>query len=190
MISESSYWKFDLLKQAEALRKRMRQKRWPDASSARCEQSIMLGFYSIRKLTESGKLTDEIANMNIHLRYYSAKGKLIHWMNSHKLEDLYDWDASQERCVSLPFLCNQIIHSYVFYLSVGEDGGLRGILVTSDRQRSTELLEISIEEIIAVFRCVGSDEVWSTHGRFDETKGDWIFSRSGKVWEDEGHKQR
>ncbi|HEY3443610.1 MAG TPA: hypothetical protein VGK29_22825 [Paludibaculum sp.] len=165
------------MKQAEALQKRMRQKRWPDASSARCEQSIMLGFYSIRKLTESGKLTDDVANMSVRVRSHSSKGRVIHQMNSHKLDELYDLDTPDERTVPLPFLCNQIVHSYVFGLLLGEDGGLQGILVTSDRRRSKELLEISIEEIIGVFACVGNDDVCLMEGRFDEAKGDYVFSR-------------
>jgi len=177
MIWESFYWKSDLLKQAEALMKRTAQKRWPDASFARCEQTIMLGFYSIRKLTESGKLTDQVANLKVRVRSHPWKGRVVHRMNSHKLDELYDWDISDERSVPLSFLYNQVIHSYAFSLLLGEDGGLHGILVTSDQRRCKELFEVSIEQIIGVFRSVGNDDVCSMEGRFDETKGDYIFSR-------------
>jgi hypothetical protein len=176
MISESFYWKSDLLKQAEALRKRVMQKRWPDASFARCEQAMMLGFYSIRKLTESAKLTHKVSRMSVAVRSYPATGRIVHLMNLHRIDKLYDLNKPRRRTVSLPFLCNQIIHSYVFSLLFHEGGNLAGVLVTSDRERSKELLEITVDRIIDVFEKVATDEAnVAVTFRFDEKKGDYIY---------------
>jgi hypothetical protein len=176
MIWESFYWKSDLLKHAGVLKKRIRQKRWPDASLARCEQTIMLGFYSIRKLTESAKLTDHVSKMNVSIRSYRATGQTVHLLNKHRLDELYDLDNAKRRSVSLPYLSSQIVHSYVFSLLFDEDNQLAGILVTSDRDRSKELLEVPIQKIIEVFEKVGKDEAnVAVTFRFDDKKGDWIY---------------
>ncbi|HEX9938589.1 MAG TPA: hypothetical protein VGB15_15735, partial [Longimicrobium sp.] len=80
MIWESSYWKEDLLKQAEALRKRTTQRRWPEISFARLEQAVMLGFYSIRKLVEARKLSDHVASSAIPVTTYPPTGKPITYL--------------------------------------------------------------------------------------------------------------
>lgn len=176
MIGESFYWKSDLLKHAEALRKRVGQKRWPDASFARCEQIIMLGFYSIRKLTESAKLTDKVSKMSVPIRLYPPTGRIVHLLNLHRLDKLYDFDKTKKRTASLPFLCDQIIHSYVFSLLFDEGGKLTAILVSSDRRRSKELLEVSIQKVIDIFEKVGRDEAnVAVTFKFDEEKGDYIY---------------
>jgi hypothetical protein len=177
MIWESFYWKSDLLKQAAVLRKRVDQRRWPDASLARCEQTIMLGFYSIRKLMESAKLTDHVSKMEVPLHSYPSTGRNVHLMNKHRLDELYDFARPTHQTVLLPFLCNQLVHSYIFALLFSEDGPLAGILVASDRQRKKELLEVSIEVLIDIFERVGKDEAnVAKVFRFDEKKGDYVYS--------------
>ena len=56
MIYEYRYWKDALLKAASDLRRRRKQTRWVDASFARLEQRVMLGFYGVRKLRDSRKI--------------------------------------------------------------------------------------------------------------------------------------
>ena len=177
MIDESSYWKRDLLNEARSLEKRKRQKRWPDAALARCEQTVMLGFYSIRKLVESGKLTDRTANHSVRVQSYSSNGNTVHFMNRHRIEEIYEMETPEARSVPLLFLCNQVIHSYTCILLLGPDAGLHGILVTSDRQRSNELLQVDVDDIVDVFRRVGNDEVVSMEGS-RPSKGDWVFKRA------------
>ena len=58
MIWESAYWKEELLRQAEDLKKRSTQTKWSERSLARLEKTIMIGFYSIRKLIEAKKVSD------------------------------------------------------------------------------------------------------------------------------------
>jgi hypothetical protein len=77
MIYESRFWKDNLIKQANVLRAKTTQKRWTEASSARLEQTIMLGYYSIRKLVESQKLSNLVINQAITTNPYSWKGNLL-----------------------------------------------------------------------------------------------------------------
>jgi len=48
MIWESWYWRTDLKRFADSLRRRQNQMRSPDPSLARCEQTIMVGFFKKR----------------------------------------------------------------------------------------------------------------------------------------------
>ena len=60
MIHESSYWKEDLLKLAIKLESRLTQNRWGERNLFSVEKEIFFGFYSVRKLIESRKISDSI----------------------------------------------------------------------------------------------------------------------------------
>jgi hypothetical protein len=172
MIWESYYWKADLRRRSSALRKRVTQKRWTGTSLAKCEQTLMLGFYSIRKLIESAKLTDTVTDSAYLIRAYPPTGKRITLINNHKLEELYDLGAPRKERIKLRDLCNQFIHSHVFSLVV-EEGALTAVWVASDRQRSRFLIEVTVETIIKIFELVSDDEVGSAHFKFDQKEGDY-----------------
>jgi hypothetical protein len=180
VIDESYYWKVDLLRQSCALKARAAQKRWTDASFARCEQTIMLGCFSVRKLIESRKLTDKVAKKSVRIGCYPPNGKAVTLLNKHKIDELFDLDKPGERLVKLSFLCNQVIHSYVFTLLFHEGGGFSSILVASDYERSRTLWEIPASRIIEVFEMVGNDDVTECRYEFDSAKGDYVVtSRNG-----------
>ncbi len=176
MIGESFYRKADLLAQSVRLKKRMKQRRWPDASFARCEQTIMLGFYSIRKLIESKKLTDGAVKRPIAITSYSATGVIPDLLNRHDIEQLYDLAKPARRDVTLPRLCNQFIHSYIFTLLLDEENKLSAVLVASDRQRYEALLEVPVTTIAAIFEAVGKDKVNRMKWEFDSAKGDYSIN--------------
>ena len=151
----------------------MAQKRWPDASFAKCEQTIMMGFYAIRKLIEAKKLTDVLTGTSVAMRRYSSKGKPVTLMNNHKVHELYDLKAPEKQSLTLKELCHQFIHSYIFLLVFDESGRLSAIWIASDYQRSKALFEIEVKTVIAIFQKVGHDEVGCSHATFDTSIGDY-----------------
>ncbi len=158
MIWESHYWKNDLLKQAEQLRKRTKQKRWPDVSFARLEQTVMLGFYSIRKLIEASKVCDEIVGQQFKLHTFpKQKESSIHKMNWEKIDRHYDLLSKDKTDRNLSYLCNQFIHSYIFIPSFDDENLLDGIYFASDRQRKKSIHLITVAQIIEIFDQVGND---------------------------------
>jgi hypothetical protein len=157
MIYESHYWKDDLLKQAQILERRINQKRWSESSFAHVEQSVMLGFYSIRKLLEAKKLSDDVANQSLQIKAYSWKGKGVTRLNRFEYWELYDLEHSLIAERGLAFLCHQIVHSYIFLLSFDESNCFDGILVTSDRERHRMLYFIQVQQIIELFEQIGHD---------------------------------
>ena len=70
MIWESAYWKEELLGHARRIRRRQALKRWGDCASAGLEKDVLIGFYSIRKLIEAHKVSDEIRNRCLRLQGY------------------------------------------------------------------------------------------------------------------------
>lgn len=157
MIWESSYWKENLLRQATFLRKRANQRRWPERSLAKLEQNIMLGFYSIRKLLEAKKLTTDIVEKSLSLFAHPWVGDPVNIMNWHKIDKLYDLERNVIIERSIPWLCNLVIHSYVFSPVFGEEGNLMGIFINSDRTKNEALYFIDFWKIIEVFETVGTD---------------------------------
>jgi hypothetical protein len=173
MIDDSYYWKIHLLRQSDELQKRMMQRRWPDSSLARFEQTIMLGFYSVRKLIESKKITNTAVKRSIPVYAYAPTGQKPHLRNWYKIDRLYALDKPAKQNVKLLFLCNQVIHSYVFLPLFDEDGKLSGIFVVSDRERSKALFQISLQTIIDIFKAIGNDDITSMKLVFDPTMGDY-----------------
>jgi len=157
MIDESCYWKTGLLKQADSLRSRRSQRRWPNASFARLEQTVMLGFYSIRKLIEASKLSNSTFEQEIRVTTYPCTGKTVTRMNTHKVDQLYDFASPTTTVRDVLFLCHQIVHSFVFMPAFTENGELDSILFTSDRHRHHRLYSMTFEQIIQLFDQVGSD---------------------------------
>lgn len=158
MIWESRYWKDDLLKASLDLRRRRKQKRWVDASFARLEQRIMLGFYGVRKLRDSRKISDRLRHRSVPLDEFVATGKSIDLLNRIDIDDLYRMDTPQATEKSLEFVCNQIIHSYVFTPGFNEEGFLEDLFFASDRQKDLGVFRIKIDEIVSVFEEVGNND--------------------------------
>lgn len=157
MIDDSCYWKNDLLKQADALRSRKSQRRWPEASFARLEQTVMLGFYSIRKLIEASKLSNSTFEQELPLATFPSKGKNVTRMNSHKVAQLYDFASPSADSRDILFLCHQIVHSFVFMPAFNEYGRLNAILFTSDRHRNQRLYSMTVDQVIHLFDHAGND---------------------------------
>ena len=132
MIWESWYWRTDLKKFADSLRRRQNQMR--DPSLARCEQTFMVGFFYVRKLIESRKLSRDFADRQVKAISYPTMGKHIHLINFRRdVDELFNLDAPKQTSVKVEDLANQLIHSYVLYLSTNKERGLDGILVASFR---------------------------------------------------------
>jgi hypothetical protein len=206
MIYESFYWRKELIKLATKIEKRIPYKRsWTDSQNGDFEREVMIGFYMIRKLKESFKLTNNIIATNIAGFKYPSKGILVTLMNNHRFMELYDFEQPKKDKFNLTFLINQIVHSYIFSpkFDVNRDEAIKGIedkttitwedihgainsvkieltgiLFCSDDKRNEFLYELSIKDIINLFRKTGNCNVTSTSRTFNEKKKDYDVIQS------------
>lgn len=173
MIYESKFWKDDLLKRAKSLRSKATQKRWTEISSARLEQTILLGFYSVRRLIEAKKLSDSVVNQNITASAYTWKGQPVTRMNWLDIDKLYGLDSPQTVVKNLLFFCHQFVHSYIFVEYFNDEHKLNGVFVSSDRERYQVLYSLEIDAIIKIFEQVGNDHPTNVVLTYNSKKQDY-----------------
>lgn len=169
---ESYYWKESLSRVAKRLRRWKKQRRWTERSICVLEREISIAFFCIRKLIESGKLTDRCANQDLKAVEYSWKGRRVDLMNRHRLEELYTVDNGIKSTVSLSFAANQMIHSFILMTAFCEDGTPFGLLLSSDFEKNRRLVQIELESLIGVIHSVCRDEVTQIKERRNSKTGD------------------
>lgn len=183
MINESIYWKNELLDISNKLQNKTNIIKWTNSDNADFEKQIMIGFYIIRKLIESKKLTNKIISTNLKGFKYPNNGKKLNWMNNHKFIEFYSFDKKNKTKFDLQFLINLFIHSYIFKVILNfndinvrkkiesdiqisdneyyeldkkNEKSIIGIWVNSDSQKDDFLYEIELEKIIYLFNKVGN----------------------------------
>ncbi len=171
MIWESSYWKDDLIKS----RKKLDQ--WArinlnEQSLIAIEKTLMLGFYSIRKLIEAKKISTHIEAANIEVVEYPSV-KNVTRMNWHKIQFLYDLEKPKQTGIKLINICNWFIHSYVFLIHQNEKGGLEGVYFNSDKNRNNKLFYISLKDIRLTFNYIGTNYPYESSMTFNKETMDY-----------------
>ncbi|WP_321798362.1 hypothetical protein [Caballeronia sp. J97] len=122
----------------------------------KAEREIFLGFYSIRKLLDTFKLSPQTRKIKFRLSWSPCVG-FVDYFNWHRIEELFDLEVVHEEERDIIFVCNQFIHSFIFIHVFSEDRALAGVYVSSDRDRTKRVYFISIEQILEAFRLVGKD---------------------------------
>jgi hypothetical protein len=173
MIWESAYWKEELFRNANRLKKRTIQRRWLERSHAGLEKDVMIGFYSIRKLIESHMISDELRDRPVPLRGYPWTGRDVTYMIWDKIDRKYDLESPVSLQQSIAWIANKLVHSYVFMAKRNEGGGLESIMFNSDYTRRKNLYEIGIDQLIAIFEEVGANDPASISYAFNDKIGDY-----------------
>lgn len=177
MIDDSSYWKNDLLKVAKKLERKTKQKRYTQRTFLNLEKEIFFSFYAIRKLIEAKKLSDNAANLIVSVSSFPKTGKPVTILNRHKPHELYNFIKKKNESLNIGFVCNQIIHSYIFAYYFGEDGKLEGFFFNSDKMRNEKLYLIDINEIAKLLVKIGRDYPNHSTAIFDGEKKDYIIKQ-------------
>ena len=164
MISESYYWKQELISSAHYLDSRIYTKRkWTDAQYCKVEKATMIGFYIIRKLKEASKLTNKISSTNIRAYKYKSTNTGLCLHNSHKWPNYYDLSKKIDCKLDLSFLINQFIHSFIFYPVITEcplcKYHFTSLLFNSESEKDKFLYELDIQQIIELFNKIGNSNI-------------------------------
>jgi hypothetical protein len=164
VISESQYWKEDLLRIARRLKSRAKKASLDELLIIKNEKDIFFGFYIIRKLTESKKLTDASSNILIAATKYLSIGEPVDHISRYGWDELYDFDFPNDEQLKLSTVYNQIIHSHIFaQIFDDENENLVGIFVTSDKTSNKLIYYLRIQDIVDVFQKIGHDIVTSQY---------------------------
>lgn len=186
MISDSIPWKDELERVAQRLESKANQKRWTERSSFLVERDVMFSAYAIRKLCESFKVSDALRRAQFPVVRFDLTGpKVPDVFDRHEFWDLYDIAKGTRQTLSLPAVCNQLIHSWVWSLSADENSELfDGFYVSSDRERKKSLYFIGVLDWIGQCRDVAEEDIYSTR-QVRGSDGQMIYTEIlGRPWID------
>jgi hypothetical protein len=176
---ESAYWKTELLPIADDIELRCHPARWTEKRAVLLEREIMLAMFSVRSLIERHKLSDALIHKPVSVTAYPKKTqKPVTLLNSHQVDELYDFDRAATRTVALEFLCNQIIHSYIIFPARDETRAFSHVFVCSDYERNRHLYSVPIDTIIALLREVGMDYPNHMHLEYDPKIQDYRITQT------------
>jgi hypothetical protein len=122
-----------------------------------------LSAYAVRKLLESGKISDEVESAWLRAVAHPSRGSTVDIVNWDKIDELYELSTHTAVNLSLREFCNQVVHSFVFTLCFAESGGLAGFLVASDREKERRLLYLSIDTVTDALLRVADDDIVTLH---------------------------
>ena len=157
MITPSHPWKQSLLRQAEVLQELRKPHRWGEASSARLEETVVLGCYAVRRLVCGFLLSDALVHRLMPMTAFPARRKSGLLLGDEPLQDLYDLQVGKAVAHDLLFLCHQVIQNCIFVPQFDEGHALQGIYVTSDHQHKVALYRINVDAVGALFTSIGSE---------------------------------
>lgn len=175
MIWESQYWKDDLLETADYLEGWLDREDWADKELIDFEKAVLTSAYSIRKLAESFKLSDQTRSEPVPVVKYPANGKRVSLINWWAYWELYDMEGGNKETLSIWKLCNQLIHSFVFLVETEdeEDAPLSSILFNSDFDKNKHIYQLRISDFVAAMRLVGNEYPSSMSMVYDPEINDW-----------------
>lgn len=155
----------DLLRVTEDLTRRKTQLRWSDRSMFLFERNVMTAAYSVRKLIEARKVSDALGRKSWPLERFKLTGPVPDVWNRWEPDRLFDFASPSRVSLSTLEICNQIIHSFLFYPIWKWDektlrpGELEALHFVSDRGNRTHLLSVGIDALMALFTEVGHEDV-------------------------------
>lgn len=174
MINESYYWKKPLLKSANWLEKARINDVTGECIIARAEREIFIGFYAVRKLLETFKLSTKTKSSTYNLIFFSAKDNTNpNYFTRDEIERHFFLDIEKSENRDIGFICNQLIHSFIFIFSISDSGHLDGFYLSSDRVKNSKLYYIPITTVIEIFRIVGNDYPRKQHLILHKTTNQW-----------------
>jgi hypothetical protein len=178
LIHESRYWKTPLLRGATVLERLVVTEERGEAQLARAEREVFIGFYAIRKLLPSLKLSLATRRLASRVKWYPPRANQpVDYFHRTDVDELFNLEEPTHETRDLGFLCNQVIHSYVFVHSVNAEGKLDGFFVSSDAMRRSRLYLFSLPVVLHAFRTVGRDYPSDGAFQFNEKTQDWEHTR-------------
>jgi hypothetical protein len=162
VIDDSIPWKDELVKVANRLEAKTKQKRWTDRTGYLIERDFIVSAYAMRKLIESHKVSDELGQRQIPVRRFDLTGTPPHPLSPTDIADSYDFENGRRRTLSVVDLCHEIIRSVVFTFYCGETtDNFDGVYVSSDCHKTEFVYLVLASDFIALCSDIGVEDVRS-----------------------------
>jgi hypothetical protein len=156
VIDDSFPWKDELVKIADRLEAKTKQKRWTDRTGYLIERDFMVSAYAIRKLIESHTVSDEFGQRQIPVRRFDLTGAPPDPRRRSDIVDSYDFENGRRSTLSVADMCHEILHSFVFTFCCGETTDLfDGVYVSSERRTNKHVYLLLASDFIALCSDVG-----------------------------------
>ena len=157
MITVESVWKRELIRLADKLQNRYKQKRWTILSRAALEKQVFIGAFALRKLLDSKKISKKLSEKKIGTMFYplrnpnEIKEPIKHFTHA------FDLLHGTRHELTMRELMDQFIHSHHFSPFVPFGQSMVGIYVASDWKRKKGLYYVMLKRLAEVLREVGSE---------------------------------
>jgi hypothetical protein len=138
---------------ADDFERRQQRQIWRDASMAKAERMLFVGFLYVRKLIESRKVTDACARASVTISRSSiVRDYEVSDFKRDDIEKDLPHAAWIESKVDVHQLADKVLHAWWLIPVQGKSAGLEAFILTTDRQRNTELWRLPTSSIVAVYR--------------------------------------
>lgn len=179
MIENNTLWKVDLRRFKDEFTKYNtieHLKTEDDHAFDYLQRAVFYTAFIIRKLIDSpGTVSDAVDNYKLNIYTYKPKDR-IDVLNSVPDKYSHDWEHPQSIVKSAKEVCNWLIHSFSFQFSVDDNGIANGFVVSSDRDKNSELYHVKIEDWFSYIDYVISDTIPHIHIEYSEKKGECIYT--------------
>jgi hypothetical protein len=150
-------WRDQLVKVADRLEAKTKQRRWTDRTGHLIERDVVAAAYAMRKLVETQRVPDELTQQPFPVRRYELTGDPPDPRSPDDIADCYDFDNGRRSALSVLELCDEILHNCVFAFSCGETADLfDGVYVSSDRQDYEFVYLVLASDFIGLCSDIGS----------------------------------
>ena len=177
MIWDSAEYKAELATASKRFARWRARKRLRSADYVQIEMLAFSAAYIVRKLMDAKKLTKRVGDIRVRVSVAKCIANVTR-LNWHKIDELYDFAQSTSKDVSLRFLCNQLIHSYVFVISLNETGGLSSLYFASDEQRNKGLFRLNVRALERTLSAISRDSPKEGDWYYNEATGDFETTTS------------
>jgi len=164
------------------MKSRLQQKRWTMRSYFPFERDVFFAFYIIRKLIETKfKISPESQNILVPLKKYTFIRNDMKILDRDEFWDFYDMNKSHNIKKQIYFVCNQVIHSYVFSPSWDESAEQNsfGFYFNSWEERRSALYHVYIRDMIPFLEKISQDYMYSLSFRPSNV---WTPTVAGDVY--------
>lgn len=174
MLIESRYWKEDLLRYAKKFSPKRNPSRCTERLLMHFEKDIIISMFMIRMLAEQHKFSSKTTKLGIEV-FRSPCIKKVHFLNQHRIKDLYDFKKEERVTKGAIFISNQLIHSGAMSAYRDNSRNWDGIYSSFDYERQKYIYRFPLSEIVKILKTAGNDYPRDFKARYCHQKENYII---------------